>query len=280
MKENSPTIKEALKEASLRLQNPKEAQILLTHHLKCDRIHLMLHENDLLGDAENYFALIKRREANEPIEYITNEVSFYAQTFYIAPGALIPRPETELLIDKAKEIIEKEEIRSIAEIGTGSGIISIVLAQHFPKLKITASDISTDALKIARTNISKFGLEDRINLHHTSLLDGINEKFDMIISNPPYIADGFVLEKPLYYEPSNALFGGKEGDELLKEIIDLAIEKEVPYLLCEMGYDQKAPLSAYFSQKGVQKVEFYQDYSGFDRGFVANIKELSSKPKM
>ena len=95
----------------------------------------------------------------------------------------------------------------------------------------------------------------------------------MIVSNPPYIAEGVALEKPLAYEPQNALFGGAAGDEILREIIDIAVSRNIPFLLCEMGYDQKAPLSAYMEQKGIRDYCFYRDYSGFDRGFLAQLKE-------
>jgi release factor glutamine methyltransferase len=273
MKESNPTIKEVLKEASLMLQNQKEAAILLAHHLKCDRLHLLTHEHKKIEKSQDYFALVKRRLAHEPVEYITNAVSFYSENFYIAPGALIPRPETELLIDKAKEIIHKEKITKIAEIGTGSGIIAVMLARLFPNLEIVATDISTDALKIAKINAKNKAVSERIHFIHTSYLEGINQKFDMIISNPPYIAEDFELEKPLFHEPQNALFGGKRGDEMLCEIIDIAVEREVDYLLCEMGYDQRIPLENYMKQKGIRKISFYKDYSGFDRGFVADLKE-------
>ncbi len=273
MRVRNPTLKEALKEGSLMLQNQKEAAILLAHHLGCDRLYLLTHEEERLKNPQRYFSLVKRRQAYEPIEYITGRVSFYAREFHIAPGALIPRPETELLIDRAKAIIAKEEIGEIAEIGTGSGVIAVMLALLFPALTVTATDISDDALKIARTNAEKFGVSDRIRFVHTSFLEGINQKFAMIVSNPPYIAEGFSLEKPLSHEPQNALFGGRRGDEILRQIIDLTVARRCPFLLCEMGYDQKAPLQSYMAQKGCFDVTFYRDYSGFDRGFIAKYKE-------
>jgi release factor glutamine methyltransferase len=273
MKESNPTIKEVLKEASLMLQSQKEAAILLAHYLKCDRLRLLTHEDEKIKNPGDYFALVKRRLAHEPVEYITNTVSFYSEDFYIAPGALIPRPETELLIDKAKEIIHKEKITKIAEIGTGSGIIAVMLAYLFPHLEIVATDISKDALKIAQVNAKNKAVSDRIHFIHTSYLEGINQNFDMIISNPPYIAEDFELEKPLSFEPQNALFGGIRGDEMLCDIIDIASERKRGYLLCEMGYDQKIPLENYMKQKGIRKISFYKDYCGFDRGFVADLKE-------
>ncbi len=270
---DNPTLKEALSQAAGALQNQKEAAILLAHHLKKDRLYLITHEDDILQDPDAYFALIRRREAHEPIEYITSRVSFYGEVFHIAPGALIPRPETELLIDHVKTVIEKNGFTRIAEIGTGSGVIAVMLARFFPHLKITATDINPDALAIARKNALDFGVAEQIELIHTAYLDGINQNFAMIVSNPPYIAEDFPLEKPLGYEPQNALFGGRRGDEILREIIDIACKQGVAYLACEMGYDQRAPLATYMREKGIEKFSFYQDYSGFDRGFVAQLKE-------
>ncbi|RUM68777.1 MAG: peptide chain release factor N(5)-glutamine methyltransferase [Sulfurospirillum sp.] len=273
MRASSPTVKEVLKEASLTLQNQKEAAILLAHYLGRERLWLMTHDTERVENPEDYFALIQRRKDHEPIEYITGSVSFYGETFHIAPGALIPRPETELLIDRTKAIIEAEHICDIAEIGTGSGIISVMLARLFPYIHITATDINPRALQIARINAERFGVSDKIDFVHTSYLEGINRKFDMIISNPPYIAEGFALEQPLSYEPQDALFGGKEGDEMLREIITIAISRDVSFLACEMGYDQKAPLESFMKAKGIREYDFYQDYSGFDRGFTAKVKE-------
>ena len=273
MKQRDWTIREAISTAARRLGNLKEAQILMSCHLNSDRIRVMTRDSELLENPDAYFALVARREAGEPIEYITGEVSFYSRTFHIAPGALIPRPETELLIDEAANILRKTPIDTIAEIGTGSGVIAVMLALMFENLRIVATDINPDALKIARINAKHFGVADRIAFHETSLLDTINENFGMIISNPPYIAEGVALEKPLSYEPQNALFGGKRGDELLCDIIDLAIDRGTGWLLCETGYDQEASLSHYLRQKGVKKFRFYRDYAGLNRGFVATLKE-------
>ncbi len=270
----NPTIKEALKEATFVLKNKKEASLLLQHTLKCDDVYLILKEDELLTEYKRYKELVKRRSLDEPIEYITNSVSFYSKEFFIKKGALIPRPETELLIDKALDISKKMDKKTlhVGEIGTGSGIIACMLAMLVDDIKIIATDISNDALEIARINAQKFGVMDKITFVQTNYLDGIYDKFDMIISNPPYIAEGFVLENPLSYEPQNALFGGIRGDEMLIEIIDLWLKREIPYLLCEMGYDQKKPLYTYLRDKGIKQIDFYKDLSSFDRGFVAKYE--------
>jgi len=255
------TIKEALKEGSLILKNPKEASILLRHLLDYDRVQLLLNEQQTLQNYEKYQSLIQRRLNHEPIEYITEKVSFYSREFFITSGALIPRPETELLVDRAVEI----KPQNVAEIGTGSGIISIMLALLIDDIKITATDISKEALTIAKINANKFGVSDKITFVHTNYLDNIYDAFDMIISNPPYIANDFELEKNLSLEPQNALFGGEIGDEMLKDIINLWKKTDATYLLCEMGYDQKRSMEHCLAGFDVT---FYKDLAGLDRGFV------------
>ena len=266
-------IKEALVWSRIELQYAcerplYEAEILLSYHLDMDRVYLKIGDEQMVDRLDDYKSLVARRAAHEPMEYITHSVSFYDIELYIAQGALIPRPETEILIDKCISVIKKHNISSIAEIGVGSGAISIVLARVFPELRIVASDISTEALAIAERNIASFGLSDRIELRHTSLLDGIDREIDMIVSNPPYIA----LGKPLApnvaeYEPHTALYSLERGDELLQSIIDLSRDRGVKYLCCEMGYDQRAPISEYVQSMGVSSIEFYKDLAGLDRGF-------------
>ncbi len=267
-------IKEALVWARVELQYAcerplYEAEILLSYHLGIDRVQLKIRDKDIVDRLDEYKGLVARRAVHEPMEYITHSVSFYDIELYIAQGALIPRPETEILIDRCISVIKKYNINSIAEIGVGSGAISIVLARRFPHLRIVASDISTDALSIAKVNIADFGLTDRIELRHTSLLDGIESDIEMIVSNPPYIP----LGKPLApnvaeYEPHSALYSLEQGDELLKSIVSLAKDRRVGYLACEMGYDQKSSMLEYLSHTGASTVEFYSDLSGLDRGFV------------
>ncbi len=271
------TIKEALAWARARLiescERPLfEAELLMAYHLGVERIYLATNEHKELRSKEVFEQIVLRRASNEPYEYITNSVSFYDIELFVKHGVLIPRPETELLIDEVSKIISENCITKIAEIGIGSGAISIVLARKFPNLKITATDISDDALEIAARNIKSFELEDNIKLIKTNLLDGIDDDFELIVSNPPYIANDIVLESNVQdHEPHNALFGGLVGDELLKDIITLAKVKNIKFLACEMGYDQKESLELYLTNIGVQYHHFYDDLAGLNRGFTASF---------
>ncbi len=270
-------VKNLLKEITniLSLKIPRasrEAQLLLMAHVDKDELWLITNQNTQVQDTDKLFEWVKRRAKNEPFEYIVNKVSFYSEEFYIAQGALIPRPETEILIDEVlKNIVDKDSTMTILEVGIGSGIISIMLAKMLPNAKFIAVDISSDAIRIAKINIAKFGLEDRIDVRLGSLLEPVTESFDYLVSNPPYIENGVALESNLDYEPQNALFGGEIGDELIKELLDEVLRREIKFFSCEMGYDQKAKVTQYVESKKYKELKFYKDLSDFDIGFTLSV---------
>ncbi|NKQ41067.1 MAG: peptide chain release factor N(5)-glutamine methyltransferase [Sulfurovum sp.] len=247
-----------------------EAEVLLAYHLDKDRTYLVTHDGDEVCRFNKFEELIARRKAHEPMEYIIGRSSFYDLELTVSSAVLIPRSETEILVDIASELIKENGYTRIAEIGIGSGAISISLARKFPHIKIIASDISKDALVVAKENIEEFGLEGQIELLHTSLLDGIDyNSLEMIVSNPPYIAKNKPLAPNVAeYEPHTALYSQEQGDELLKEIILLTKVRKIKHLVCEMGYDQKESISNFAKEAEVKSIEFYQDYAGLDRGFV------------
>ncbi len=275
IKEGLSWAKEALKKACDR--PAFEAELLLAHHLGQDRSYLLIHESETLPDVDRFQKLIQRRAAHEPYEYIVGSASFYDIHLEVEEGVLIPRPETEILIDLVAEIIEKEKITRIAEIGVGSGAISIVLARKFPQLRIIATDICDTPLKVAKKNIDTFGVGQQIELRKSHLIDEVPEDLELVVSNPPYIAEDFLLASNVIdYEPKEALFGGRVGDELLKEIIMDVKHRGIRYLACEMGYDQKEPLQAFVNEIGVEYIQFYKDLAQHDRGFVIKFRESES----
>ena len=273
------TIKESLRWAKAQLQEscerPQfEAELLLAYHLHQDRLYLITHDGDEIENIDLFKKTIARRKANEPYEYIVGTASFYDIYLAVEPGVLIPRPETEILIDLTAKIIEENKIRHIAEIGIGTGAISIVLARMFPELQIIATDICEAPLRVARKNIDTFELNDQITLRQSNLIDEVDEKIELLVSNPPYIAEDFILKSNVVdYEPKEALFGGRVGDELLKQIILDVNTKDIRYLACEMGYDQKEPIASFVKDLGVQSIKFYKDLAGFDRGFVIEFNK-------
>lgn len=248
----------------------REAFLLIMALLQKDELWMMTHGESVIQAHEKLQEWVERRAQDEPLEYITNRVSFYSQEFYIESGALIPRPETELLIDAVLEVADKEAEITIVEVGVGSGIISIVLAQHLPKARFIAVDISPDALKIAAKNIKAYGLETRIELRQSNLLASVDEKIDFLVSNPPYIAKSAPLKRNLDYEPDLALFGGAVGDEIIQRLLDETMSRAIPYFACEMGYDQKSKVENYLDGRYLT-LKFYEDLAGLDRGFVLKI---------
>ncbi|MDM5272029.1 peptide chain release factor N(5)-glutamine methyltransferase [Sulfurovum sp. zt1-1] len=272
------TISQALKWAKNELMEACErplfeAELLLAYHLEKERLYLHMYIDEEIADIERYKALVERRAKHEPYEYIVGKASFYDIELEVEPGVLIPRPETEILIEKVAQIIEQDGITLMAEIGIGSGAIAVVLARKFPQLHIIATDICDTPLKVAGKNIQKFGLQDQVELRKSNLIDEVPEALELVVSNPPYIAEDFILESNVVdYEPKEALFGGRVGDELLKQIITDISRRGIRYLACEMGYDQKAPIEAFVKDFEIEFIEFYQDLAGFDRGFVIKFK--------
>lgn len=246
----------------------REAELLLIAYLEADQLYFITHQETLIDENEpRLLEWIERRARNEPLEYLTNCVSFYSREFYIDEGALIPRPETELLIDEVLARVNHDAPLVIVEVGVGSGIISILLALHLPNARFIAVDISPKALSVARRNIETFGLSDRIELREGDLLNCVSEKIDVLVSNPPYIAQDASLESNLSYEPQNALFGGTIGDEIIRRLLDEVYERKISLFVCEMGYDQRSSVQEYLKSFAIQSLEFYKDLASFDRGF-------------
>ena len=273
------TIKNTVKEYSKYLVNithipAKEVEILILHLLSKNIIWLHLNYNEEFNKEQELKKLVEKRKKNFPLEYLTNKASFYGEQFHVQEGVLIPRPETELLIEKVLPILEKIANPKIIEIGVGSGIISVMLARLIPNISIIAVDINEKALELAKKNAKYHEVEHKITFLHSNLFENIKEDtYDMVVSNPPYIKNDFDLEKNVRYEPSNALFGGEEGDELLKKIIIETKNRNIQYLVCEMGYDQEKPLRIFINKFEYKKLEFYKDYENFDRGFTLSFKK-------
>ena len=253
----------------------KEVEILLLYILDKNVIWLHINYNEIcdMKVEKELEKLVKKRATNYPLEYITKKASFYGETFNVQDGVLIPRPETEILVEKAEAILKGIDSPKVVEVGTGSGIISVMLAILIEDIKIIAVDINEKALALAKSNAIKHNVEHKITFVKSDIFNEIDvSNFDMCVSNPPYIANNYKLPSNVKYEPSNALFGGDIGDELLKDIITTVKANNIKYLLCEMGYDQKKPLGDFLEQFNTRKVEFYKDYDGFDRGFEVEFK--------
>lgn len=252
---------------------PAISKRILCQILACSFEELFLRQNECLNESEfeRFAKVSKRFENDEPLEYIFGKASFMGLEFVVDKNVLIPRDETEILVEKALEVAKSIENPVIFDIATGSGIIAICLALRLKNAKIIASDISKEALKIAQQNATKLGA--KVEFKQSDLLSNLPSKADIIVSNPPYIAQDYKLDKWVLAEPSLALFGGEQGDEILKRLINES-QTRTKYLLCEMGYDQRQSLGTELEKTGFE-ADFYKDLAGFDRGFVA--KNLNSR---
>lgn len=254
-------------------QRPRrEAELMMMEHLECDPVWLITHPDAPVVCDSRLQSWIRRRKAYEPLEYIFNKVSFYSQTFFVEHGALIPRPETELLIDRVLERVPSDAAVTLCEAGVGSGAVSVVLAQQLRNAEIIGVDISEEALGIARKNVDDFALAERIELRRSDLLEAVDEPLDILVSNPPYVARDASLEANLDYEPDLALFGGEQGMDIIYRLIDAVHERQIPLFVCEMGFDQRKWVKAYVDKTAFD-LEFYKDLAGLDRGFVMKHKE-------
>ncbi|QDF29040.1 peptide chain release factor N(5)-glutamine methyltransferase [Halarcobacter anaerophilus] len=273
------TIKDTVRKYSQKLKYvthipAKEVEILIGFLLEKNNIWLHLNYNNEFDKEKELEKLINKRASDYPLEYLINKTSFYGESFIVEEGVLIPRPETELLVENAVEILKNRNCKTkVLEIGTGSGIISIMLALLIKDIEIIAVDINEKALSLAKKNAKKHKVSDKIDFRLSNLYENVEEEdIFMTISNPPYIANSYKLPKNVQYEPKNALFGGESGEELLKKIIEKSYEKGITYLLCEMGYDQKEALEKYFKELNIKEYSFYKDYEKFDRGFTVKYK--------
>ncbi len=218
------TIKQALvwSNKTLHKIDPQfiEGSILLSFCLGKNKEYLYTHPEQRLTEAQlkNYKKLITRRLKKEPIAYLIKQKEFYGLKFYVDKNVLIPRPETELIIDEILKINQNQKLKTILDIGTGSGCIAISLAKHLPKVKIFATDISQKALLVAKKNAKQHNVLKKIKFLQGDLIKPLkNQRFDLIIANLPYLIINELKNVP--FEPKKALFGGKNGLEIIEKFL-------------------------------------------------------------
>lgn len=254
-----------------------DAEILLCHALGCERAWLFTHMNDVApeGIAEKYSAMVSRREKREPVAYIRGFKEFYSLTFRVAPEALIPRPETELIIDEAFRLFPAESEINALDIGAGSGAIAVTLAYHRPGWAIDAVDISPGALALACSNALSHEVGRRINFQLSDLYEAIGDKrYNLIVSNPPYIPEESAEVAPdvTKFEPHKALFAGDGGLAIIKRIIKNAPAhlEENGKLILEIGFGQADEVERLVKETGALRIlKMTPDYAGITRTVVA-----------
>ncbi len=234
--------------ASISQYPRRDSELMLEHVLGCDQIALLTHPERLLSaeEANQFEDLVQRRLAQEPVQYLIGTQEFFCLLFEVSPDVLIPRPETEHLVEAVLEHFGGEANARILDVGTGSGAIAVTLAHLLPQSRITALDISCTALAVARRNAQRHGVMDRVTLLQSDLLASVASKeFDVVVSNPPYVAVGEVLEPQVSgYEPHSALYAGPTGLEIYERLIPQArrVLKHRGWLILEIGYGQRSAL--------------------------------------
>jgi release factor glutamine methyltransferase len=224
---------------------PLEAELLLRHVLEINRTQLYLDLEKELSpkDEEAFGTLIERRLNGEPSAYITGHREFYGRDFYVNPKTLIPRPESELLVETALESAQNHRIAIIADIGTGCGAIAITLALEIPKARIYATDLSAKALEVAASNCRRHGVADRVILLEGDMLEPLTGPVDLIIANLPYVSRAEIA--PDSFEPSLALDGGAKGTEAIARLCRQVKDKlkDDGLMLLEIGQGQSGTIS-------------------------------------
>lgn len=258
----------------------REANSLLVFALKKDKTFLIAHSEYELSENEsaNFQEILNRRANREPLQYIRGTQEFFGLDFIVTPDVLIPRPETELLVEAAIEILKTKINPRFCEIGTGSGCISISLLHEVKAATATGADISENALKITKSNAERNSVFDRLKLVNSDVFENFDdEKFDLIVSNPPYISIGDFenLQKEVKnFEPQNALTDEGNGLSIIEKIITDAPDflKSDCFLLMEIGFDQSDSVEKMFDRQIWHSVEFLRDLQGIQRTVKAVLQ--------
>lgn len=257
-----------------------DAEVLARHVLGWDRVKWIAHSRGTppQGFAERFETLIARRATGEPVAYITRTREFWGLDFEVSPAVLIPRPETEILVERALTMVPRlgatggPRPLTIADVGTGSGCVAIALAHSNPLVHLIATDISSAALDVARRNARRHGVAGRIQFQQASVLDGVGP-VDLVVSNPPYIAAGDaggLMPDVRDHEPHTALFSGGDGFDVIRAMLaDVAKRRPAPMLLFEFGGNEPAVREA-VEQAGLRVVGIIPDLAGIPR--VAHVE--------
>ncbi len=249
-----------------------DAEILLMFVLNFSRVQLFINKNYVLSDKERkfYLSLLEKRSYFMPVSYITGKREFMGLDFIVNSSTLIPRSDTEVLVEYAIDFINKNNFKSVIDIGTGSGAIAVSVANYCPSVSVTAVDISGKALETAKKNAEINNVLDRINFVESDVFKNVDSKFDVIISNPPYIKTNVIdtlMPDVKNYEPVSALDGGDDGLFFYKKIIFECKRflNRNGMLIFEIGHDQAFEVSELLRKSEFENIDVRQDFAGFDR---------------
>jgi len=266
------TVSQALTWATAALDDRVDAEYLLMHLLQCSRTHLITHATTALSEEQwqSFGNLVQRRQAGEPVAYITGSRGFWSLELSVTPDVLIPRPDTELLVETVLELADNSLRRTVVDLGTGSGAIALAIAAERPAWRVIATDASEAALNVARRNAWQLGL-DRVEFFHGNWCAALPSDLvpDIIVSNPPYIApdDPHLLQGDLRFEPMSALKAEDNGLGDIRQITEQAkaLLPATGTLLFEHGYQQAAAVREILAAAGLVQVRSLYDLGGHER---------------
>ncbi len=279
-------LREVLNAAMRRLEDndvgsPRmNAEVLLMFTLGVDRAHLYAHPEQELGADElrRYDEALEQRSRGVPSQYIVGHQEFWGLDLIVTPAVLIPRPETEHLVEAVVDLVktDRRELPRIVDVGTGSGSIALALAHELPNSEVQAVDISPDALEVARANAARLQLSERVQFKQSDLLEAFDARpqFDFVVSNPPYVGEGEedrVQREVKKFEPRIAVFAGHEGLDTIRRLIPQARERLKPrgWLLMEIGFTQERAVLALLD--GWCEVHSIPDLQGIPRVIAARL---------
>ncbi|GAA0121263.1 MAG: peptide chain release factor N(5)-glutamine methyltransferase [Clostridium argentinense] len=258
-----------------------DTNLLLCHVLKVEKLYIMMNRDVEVSkeDEEKFFSLIKLRSEKMPIKYILGSSEFMGLNFSVKEGVLIPRPDTEILVEECIKIIKKNNLKYVCDVCTGSGAIGISIAHYINDSNVTLYDISNEALEITEKNIEKLGVREQCRVYYSNLLSkAIEEKkiFDMVVSNPPYIRKEEIktlMEDVKNYEPHLALDGGEDGLEFYRKITleSKYILKKRGYLAFEIGHDQREAVIKILEENKFTNIYSLKDLYQNDRVVIGQI---------
>ena len=262
------------------IQTPRlDCELLLSFLLECERIDLLMNRDAVVSKNvyEAFFALVKRRAENEPISYLTGEKEFMSLPFSVCPGILIPRPETELLVEQIIEQVRSISHPTVLDLCTGSGAIAVSVAHYVKQAKVMAVDKYDVCVSVAQKNAIKHGVSNRVDVKQADVFDDVSAypAFHCIVSNPPYVQKSVLSSLPkdvADFEPTYALDGGDDGLTFYRRIAEIAKDKLLPqgFLALEIGFDQGKDVSDILkASNAFYDVQVLKDYAGLDRMVTA-----------
>lgn len=259
-----------------------DCDLLLGKVIKKDRLFLLLNREYELNNSEidEFYRLISLRKNKMPIKYMLGECEFMGLSFYVKEGVLIPRPDTETLVECAIEEIKKNNFMHVCDVCCGSGIIGLAIAKLIDNVNVKSSDISDIAYEVTEENIKRLNLSEKVEVIKSDLLDKFiknQDKFDVVVSNPPYIRKeviGTLMEDVKNFEPYEALCGGDDGLDFYRKITcqSLKVLNKDGVLLFEIGYDQKEDIINILKEYGFSKIECIKDLAGKNRVIKGKIE--------